>query len=113
MHEVCNDWNLSEDLTTKLDMCSEEIYANIQFYAYGKDTGKINVNIENKQDRVDIEFRDSGVKYNPLEKEDPDITLPPKDRPLGGLGIFMVKQMADSIRYEYKDGQNILTISLS
>ncbi len=113
LHEICNEWDLSEELTTKLDMCAEEIYANVQFYAYGEEKGMIEVSVTRKYGGIDVEFSDSGVKYNPLEKEDPDITLPPEERPVGGLGIFMVKQMADDVKYEYKDGKNILTISLS
>ena len=113
LHQICDELNLNEEIKTKLDMCAEEIYANIQFYAYGNETGTIEVCITQKENSVDIEFQDSGEKYNPLEKEDPDITLPPEERPIGGLGIFMVKQMADSVKYDYRDGKNILTISLS
>ena len=113
LHGICEEWDLSEDLKTKLDMCAEEIYANVQFYAYGEEKGVIEVSVTRKYEGIDVEFSDSGVKYNPLEKEDPDITLPPEERPVGGLGIFMVKQMADNIKYEYKNGKNVLTISLS
>ena len=54
---------------------------------------------------------DSGIEYNPLEKPDPDITLPPEERPLGGLGIFMTKKMADDISYKRENGCNILTLT--
>ena len=60
---------------------------------------------------VVITFIDGGTPYNPLEKEDPDITLSAEEREIGGLGIFMVKKSMDSIDYEYKDGQNILRIT--
>ena len=59
---------------------------------------------------VVISFIDNGIPYDPLAKEDPDITLPAEERAIGGLGIFMVKETMDDISYEYKDGQNILTI---
>ena len=57
-----------------------------------------------------LTFIDSGVSYNPLEKEDPDTTLSAEDRKIGGLGIFLVKKSMDDMRYEFKDGKNILTL---
>lgn len=60
---------------------------------------------------ISITFSDSGKPYNPLEKPDPDVTLSAEERSIGGLGIFMVKKSMDDMRYEYKDGQNILTIT--
>jgi anti-sigma regulatory factor (Ser/Thr protein kinase) len=57
-----------------------------------------------------ITFEDSGVPYDPLAKEDPDVTLSAEERKIGGLGIYMVKQSVDHVRYEDKDGKNILTL---
>jgi anti-sigma regulatory factor (Ser/Thr protein kinase) len=54
---------------------------------------------------------DKGKPYDPLAKEDPDITLSADDREIGGLGIFMVKQTMDDVHYEYANGSNILKIS--
>ena len=58
-----------------------------------------------------ITFLDSGVPYDPLQKEDPDITLPAAQRDIGGLGIFMVKKSMDNVQYAYLDGKNILTLT--
>ncbi len=57
-----------------------------------------------------ITFLDQGKPYDPLQKEDPDVTLAVEDRPIGGLGVFIVKKTMDDISYERRDGQNILTI---
>lgn len=57
-----------------------------------------------------ITFIDHGIPYDPLRKNDPDITLTSEEREIGGLGIFMVKKTMDEITYEYRDGQNILRI---
>ena len=57
-----------------------------------------------------LTFTDWGAAYDPLAKEDPDITLSAEERAIGGLGIFMAKKNMDDIRYEYKNGQNILTL---
>ena len=108
--QICSDWNISEELTNKIDMCGEEIYANIAFYAYEQSQGDIKVSIQKKENDIYLTFEDTGKPYNPLEKPDPDITLPPEQRPSGGLGIFMVKEMADDIQYEYKNQSNILKL---
>ena len=57
-----------------------------------------------------ISFIDHGIPYDPLAKEDPDTTLSAEERDIGGLGIYMVKKSMDAVTYEYKNGQNILTI---
>lgn len=57
-----------------------------------------------------IEMMDQGVPYDPLQRQDPDITLSAEERGIGGLGIFMVKQTMDEVTYRYEDNSNILTI---
>ena len=110
LHNACNDWNINEGLTNKLDMCAEEIYANIMFYAYQEENGIIEAKLEKSDNKIIFEFIDEGVEYNPLEKPDPDINLPPEERPLGGLGVYMVKDMTDDISYKRENNRNILTL---
>lgn len=110
VHEACKEWNIGEELTNKLDMCGEEIFANITFYAYPEKNGDIEAELKNYDGNIIFEFRDEGTEYNPLEKPDPDITLPPEERPLGGLGIYMIKNIADQIFYRRENGKNILTL---
>ena len=110
LHKVCDEWKLDDGLKNKLDMTSEEIFANITFYAYPQGNGMIDVSIDNQNGEITLKFEDKGIPYNPLEKPDPDITLPPEERPLGGLGIFMVKEMAKDVTYQRVDDRNILTI---
>ena len=96
----------------QIDIAIDELFGNIASYAYSPDTGKATVRVEDTENppAVEITFIDSGVPYDPLAKEEPDITLSAEDRPIGGLGIYMVKKMMDDITYEYRDGQNILKI---
>ena len=58
-------------------------------------------------------FEDDGEPYNPLEKEDPDITLSAEERQIGGLGIFMVKKMTESMDYKYENNKNILKLVMA
>lgn len=94
----------------QIDLSVEEIYVNIANYAYGEGTGKAEVSIKDNNGEIAITFKDSGVPYNPLEKEDPDITLSADEREVGGLGIFLTKKNMDDVSYEYKDCCNILTM---
>lgn len=97
---------------TKLDVAVDEIFSNIANYAYEGKGGKATIVIDYVKDdnKVIIKFVDEGVPYNPLEKEDPDITLPIEKRVIGGLGILIVKKSMDNVTYEYKDNKNILII---
>ena len=96
----------------QIDIAVEEIFVNIAHYAYAPGTGDalIRVRISDEPAKVLIDFEDSGIPYNPLEKADPDVTLNVQEREIGGLGIFMVKKIVDEIRYEYADGKNRLTL---
>lgn len=96
----------------QIDIAIDELFGNIAHYAYNPDIGPATVRVEVVEEplSVVITFIDNGVPYDPLTKEDPDITLSAEERDIGGLGIYMVKKTMDDIVYEYKDGQNILKI---
>lgn len=96
----------------QVDIAVEEIFVNIARYAYHPEIGQATVKVDVKEEplSVTIIFMDGGVPYDPLKKEDPDVTLSAEERQIGGLGIFMVKKSMDHVSYEYRDGKNILTI---
>ncbi len=94
----------------QIGVAVEEIFVNIASYAYGEGSGRARIRVEAFGDHAVITLTDSGVAYDPLAKEDPDTALAAEQRPIGGLGIFMAKKMMDEIRYERKDGCNILTM---
>lgn len=99
----------SENVRTNTAIAVEEIFVNIAHYAYNPTVGNVVMRITVDKE-VTIEFEDAGTPYNPLEKENPDFTTSALDREIGGLGIFMVKQLMDSVEYRHKDGKNILKI---
>lgn len=96
----------------QIDIAIDELFSNIARYAYSPEVGQATVRIETEEDplAVVITFLDHGIPFDPLKRDDPDVTRTLADREVGGLGIFMVKKTMDEIRYEYKDGQNILSI---
>ncbi|MBQ2348023.1 MAG: ATP-binding protein [Clostridia bacterium] len=95
-----------------IDLAVEELFVNIAHYAYNPETGYASVLVDVIKDplSVEITFIDNGKPYDPLAKSDPDTSLSVEDRPIGGMGIFLVKKSMDLVNYEYKDGKNILTI---
>ena len=68
------------------------------------------MDIDTDNRNIKVVFKDNGVPFNPLEKDDPNVNLSAEERNEGGLGIFIVKKMMDKVYYEYRDNNNILTI---
>lgn len=98
-------------IAMKIAVCVEELFVNIANYAYEGYVGDCTVYMENLESEprgVKITIRDQGKYFNPLEKEDPDTTLNVEEREIGGLGIFMVKNIMDTIFYERKEENNII-----
>lgn len=95
----------------QIELALEEIFVNIAHYAYAPVKGMATIGIDiTESGQAVLTFEDSGTPYDPLAKEDPDVTLSANEREVGGLGIFMVKKTMDDMYYEYRDGKNILTL---
>ena len=95
-----------------IDVAVEKLFVNISNYAYGGKTGTVTVRIAIYKDPLlaEITFIDNGKQYDSLANPDSNVTLTAKERQKGGLGIFMVKNTMDDMKYEYKDGKNDLTL---
>jgi len=108
------DCNMKSQM--QIEVAVEEIFVNIANYAYGDVQGDVVITIDitdsddGQGQKAVISFADKGIAYDPLKKEDPDVTLSAEERSIGGLGIFLVKKSMDNVSYEYTDGQNILRI---
>ncbi len=97
----------------KVELCLEELLANVASYAYPPDVeGDIEIHYEVVEDprMIEITIIDKGRFFNPLETKDPDTTLSAEERNIGGLGVFIVKNTMDFIEYHRKDDKNILII---
>lgn len=105
----------SRKLVRKVDLAVEEIFINIASYAYAPDTGNVTISctLQEAPLQITLVFEDTGKPYNPLIRESPDVTLPAKERGIGGLGVFLVKKVMDTVSYCFQDGKNILTITKS
>ena len=98
----------------QIEISVEEVFVNIAKYAYPPKEGDATITYEvTAEGVIRIAFTDKGMPYDPLAKPDPDITASAKDRPIGGLGVYITKKSMDKMWYEYVDGQNILTMEKS
>ena len=107
-------YEFSFKIISQLNLVVEELFVNIASYAYKDDkSGKCKIKIEYNRDmqQVKISFEDNGIKFNPLEKEDPDTNSKIEDMQIGGLGIYIVKESMDNVEYKYENNKNILILS--
>ncbi len=104
---------LSSEDAFKLITIAEEVFTNIASYAYeeGK-KGRVKILLQCDGNFYYVTFVDTGKPYDPLLKEDPDISLPLAKRDIGGLGVFLVKKLANNVTYQRQENQNILQISV-
>lgn len=110
--ECLNGYDIDQ-IEFALELGVEELFTNIVNYAYPDIAGQVVVKgeIEQKPLRCRFSFIDQGIPFNPLEKEMPDTGLSIEERPIGGLGIFLVRKLFDEVYYEYKDNCNMLTVA--
>ena len=92
-------------------LVAEEIFINIAKYAYKEIIGNCNIKIHVDNNILECTFEDSGTPFNPLEKNDPNLNVSAQERNVGGLGIYMSKNIMDNIEYEYINNKNILKIT--
>ncbi|MBQ6337183.1 MAG: ATP-binding protein [Ruminococcus sp.] len=112
VNEILEAQGCSMKAQMQLDIAIDEIFANIAHYAYAPGTGDATVRLEFFGEPLSarLTFIDSGVPFDPLERTEPDVTLSAEERQIGGLGIFLVKKTMDAMRYERRDGQNVLVL---
>lgn len=102
---------LDESLQKQVKLALEEAVTNVILYAYpDKKEQDISIDLCVADGKLKIAIIDSGLPFNPLEKACPDLTLSADERPIGGLGIFLVTQLMDEVRYTCPEGKNVLTM---
>jgi anti-sigma regulatory factor (Ser/Thr protein kinase) len=110
---IAEEAGISPSLVMSLNLALEEAVTNVVLYAYPEGTqGTVQIDASWDNKKLTFVITDSGTAFDPTQKEDADITLSAEDRPIGGLGIFLVKQLMDTVIYERQDGlKNVLTLT--
>ena len=97
----------------QLGVAVEEVVVNIINHAYSSTGGgDILVGFDDRGEAIVVSLADTGLAFNPLEADEPDVEMSLLDRPIGGLGILMVKKLMDQVSYERRNGENILSLTL-
>ncbi len=112
LDQMMEEAKLDADTRSNIHICAEEYFVNVASYAYPKKAGDIRVSVAYTPYEWNLSFLDSGLRFNPLLREDPDVDATFNERPEGGLGIYMVKQIADSVYYSYLNRQNVNVFSI-
>ena len=112
INEQLSELMCPEEPRLQIDVAIDEIFGNIIHYAYGSDNGPVTIRFsaEDAPLTVVITFIDRGIPFDPLKEESPDLSIPLRNRAIGGLGLFVVMNTMDEVTYRYEDDQNILTI---
>ena len=109
--EVCEEVGFDMSLTMSLNLAIEEAVVNVMEYAYPRGVkGTVTIEAKANDERLKFVIRDSGKPFDPTAKAETDTTLSAEERPIGGLGIHLVRQIMDSINYERIQGENVLTL---
>lgn len=112
INEIADEENIAPAISESVNLALEEAVVNVINYAYPKGVEGTIV-LESNVTPEEWKFRlvDSGESFDPTKADDVDVTLDIEDRPVGGLGIFLVKQIMDNISYERNGNENILTMT--
>lgn len=111
VEELCKEQNLPPEMTFHLNLVLEEAVTNIIFYAFPKQTeSEITILAELLNHSLLLTITDCGIPFDPTKVAEADITLSTEERPIGGLGIFLIKQLMDEVKYQRIDGRNVFTM---
>ncbi len=103
-------WGLAAERLYAVELVTEEAVVNVLKYAYPQGEGKVRLKCIGDRDRFVIEVTDWGVPFDATAQPDPDLTRPLEERPVGGLGIHLIKKMTDEMSYTREDGRNVLRL---
>ncbi len=111
IEEIAENHAIDMATSMNLNLAMEEAVVNVMNYAYPKESvNNIDITAEVNDEEIAFSIADSGIPFDPTQKGEPDLSLDAEDRPIGGLGIHLVRQLMDTLDYRYENGHNILTL---
>lgn len=111
VEEVCERKNAGPKDSFNIRLALEEAVTNVIMYAFPQgETHEFDLTVKEEGDRLTFIITDSGKEFDPTAAAEPDITLSAEERPIGGLGIFLIRRIMDSVEYRREDGRNVLTM---
>ena len=111
VEELSEEFNLTPELNFNLNLVLEEAISNVILYAYGKEEQKeISLVAYLSDNNLVFVLTDSGMEFDPTKVPDADVTLSAEEREIGGLGIYLIRQIMNTVEYQRIDGKNVLTM---
>lgn len=110
LRQVLKGAGIGERLLPDLELAVEEAVVNIMTYAYPDGEGELIIGVLPGPGHITIELRDRGRPFNPMLVPKPDTSAPLEDREIGGLGVHLIRMLMDEVSYDYRGGENILTL---
>ena len=112
LDDLVDEWNLPVTFAMSLNLVLEEAFTNVVFYAFNDEKQHfIDLEFEMQNSQLKIALSDDGREYDPTQKDDPDFSVAMEDRSIGGLGVFLIKKIMDTIEYQRKDNRNYLILT--
>ncbi len=112
VEEIGNEFSLTPDVVFNVNLVLEEAIVNVINYAYPKEKHEsIYLSAQLHEGSIVFVLTDTGMQFDPTKAPEADITLSLEDRPIGGLGIFLIRQIMNEVSYERIDGKNVLRLS--
>lgn len=112
IEELGVSWSLPNSLTANLNLVLEEAISNTILYGYDDaDNHTIEIIFNKSESQISITIKDDGLEFDPTKKGDPDTSLTAEERPIGGLGIFLIKQLMDKVQYLREEKINCLILT--
>jgi anti-sigma regulatory factor (Ser/Thr protein kinase) len=109
--EFAHNHGLPDGVRRSVNVALDELLANdISYGMAGRENGSLMVEVELDQERITVTITDNGPEFDPFRQASPDTTLSVEDRPIGGLGIFLVQKLMDEVAYERRDGNNVVKL---
>lgn len=114
LENLSDELKLSSELIFNINLALEEAMVNVFHYAYPDNAKKeVSMQIKLHENQLYFILTDSGVEFDPTKEGDVDITLPAEERNIGGLGIFLIKNIMNNVSYQRIDDRNILTMEIN
>lgn len=113
LFSVCREHDVDEEIVKTLNLAAEEWVANVINYAYPKGTrGHVEMTAEIADGLLTLTVKDHGIPFDPTKHQEADVEADLDDRPIGGLGIYLVKNIMDTMTYQRTpDGYNVVTLT--
>jgi anti-sigma regulatory factor (Ser/Thr protein kinase) len=112
LEELAEDWDISSSLVLSLNLVLEEALTNTILYGFnGESSHTIDISFTKTGNELSISIVDDGLAFDPTLQSDPDLTLSIEDRPVGGLGIYMIKKVMDQVQYQRIEDKNYLNLT--